>query len=322
MTTNKIMTISDWFGEYEKHLLRANRSENTINGYRNDVIALDRFIESEDGSYNNNAEQVTRKHIESFQDYCMNKLKNKPSTVHRKISSITSFFSWLATERVIENNPASAIVRPSFERKDVDVLVDHQVQDLIDAPWDYISRRLQPHHRLRDCTMISLLLSSGVRSGELANLTVKNIKFNTGELLVCNTKGKVSRRIPLTKNMLDMLKKYVDTRHKLKPKSQYTDTLFLNINGGKYSTQGIWKIVKKYAKWAEIEENVYTHMLRHTAGYQMYKGSKNIRATQENLGHASSSTTDIYTRIDNEQQRATVDSMSISKMDFSKYLNE
>lgn len=318
--TSKIMTVSDWFGEYEKHLLRANKSENTIENYRRDVLALDKHIQSIDINYQGNVASISRKHIESFQDHCINTLKNKPITVYRKISSITSFFKWLTTEKIIENNPADSIVRPRFEREEVEVLVDYQIEDLIKAPWNYASTKLQTHHRLRDSTILNVLLSSGVRSSELTNLTVKNVRFNTRELLVTNTKGKVARRIPLRDNLLRVLRMYIDTRHEFNIKPEYNDILFISKNGGKYTTQGIWKMVKKYAEWAEIGENVYTHMLRHTAGYQMYKGSNDIRATQQNLGHASSSTTDIYTKIDNEQQRATIESMQICDINIDNYL--
>jgi integrase/recombinase XerD len=148
----------------------------------------------------------------------------------------------------------------------------------------------------RNRAVLEVLYSTGIRRNELHNLTLEDVDYHDGFLRV-NGKGGKERFVPLGRIACRYLENYIKSVRPQLIKNPFERHLFLSLNGRKFSTRVIIRFVKIYARKAGIRKKVSPHTFRHTCATQMLKNNANIRAVQELLGHASLSTTQIYTRI-------------------------
>ena len=149
----------------------------------------------------------------------------------------------------------------------------------------------------RDRALLEMWYSTGARVSELADLEVSGVDFKKGWDTLMG-KGRRERKIPLTSVSVGFGKIYQSVRHEWIRKTQSEDKrFFINPSGDGLSRQTLWKIVKTYAKKANISKKVWPHMIRHSFATHVLKGGADLRVVQELLGHQSISTTEIYTHL-------------------------
>ncbi len=262
--------------------IEKNLSPNTVDAYRNDILKFKNFLENKNISLN----KLGSEDITSFIIFL--KKKNYSSTsIVRILSGVRNFYKFLIARGYIKNKEIY-IETPKVEKKLPEVLSKEEVQKILSV--DKISRK-----HIRNLAILELFYSSGLRVSELCNLKIEDINFDEGFIKI-KGKGGRERISLLNKETVELLKKYLNER-----KPSVNGYLFLNNQGKKISRQSIWKIVKKYAKYAGIEKNVKPHTLRHTFATHLLSEGLDLRVVQELLGHKSIATTEIYTHLDRKK---------------------
>ncbi|MCM8784663.1 MAG: site-specific tyrosine recombinase XerD [Candidatus Omnitrophica bacterium] len=262
-------------------LIEKNLSLNTALAYKNDLYKFKNFIEEK----RINPNKVDYETFTSFIIFLKRKSYSSTSIV-RIISSIRSFYKFIIARGLIKNLEIN-IESPKIEKKLPDVLTEQEVEKLLNV--EKISRK-----HLRNLAILELFYSSGLRISELCNLKLSNIDLENGFIKV-KGKGNRERICLLNKTAIELLRQY------LKERNGIDSYLFLNNQNKKISRQSVWKIVKKYAKYAGIEKNVKPHTLRHTFATHLLERGLDLRVLQELLGHKSIATTEIYTHLNRKK---------------------
>ncbi|MGC8976513.1 MAG: site-specific tyrosine recombinase XerD [Candidatus Ratteibacteria bacterium] len=276
------MKIEELIDRFINHILiEKNLSTNTASAYKNDILKFKEFIEEKGIDLN----KLSSEDITSFIFFL--KRKNYSSTsIVRILSGIRNFYKFIAGHGYIENLQIN-IESPKVERKLPDFLTYQEIEKILNL--NEISRK-----HIRNLAILELFYSSGLRVSEVCDLKVNDLNLENGFIKV-KGKGNRERIALLNKKTIELLKKYLSER---KGNSDY---LFLNNQGKRISRQSLWKIVKKYAKYAGINKNVKPHTLRHTFATHLLNEGLDLRVVQELLGHKSISTTEIYTHLDRKK---------------------
>ncbi|MEW6380848.1 MAG: site-specific tyrosine recombinase XerD [bacterium] len=260
-------------------------ADNTIASYRQDLQSFLQFLA---GKKIGSLDQVKKVDI---MDYLL-ELKNRGICARshaRHLVSIRQLYRFLIIEGRIGSDPTMNISFPKTWQKLPDVLSYSQVEDLLAQPNE-------TSLGIRDKAMLELLYATGLRVSELINLTVKSVNLEAGFLL-CQGKGSKERLIPVGTSARECVKKYCATARAQLLQDNRTDLLFLNRFGHKLSRQGFWKILKEYAEQAGIQQTITPHTLRHSFATHLLENGADLRSVQAMLGHASISTTQIYTHV-------------------------
>jgi integrase/recombinase XerD len=154
--------------------------------------------------------------------------------------------------------------------------------------------------------MLGLLYASGMRVSELVSLNLNDVDTK-GCYVRCFGKGNKERLVPIYQQAAQVVEEYVTEVRPLLVRSDAEQALFVNQRGGRLTRQGLWQILKAYAKSAGLGKQVTPHTLRHSFATHMLSGGADLRSVQEMLGHASISTTQIYTHLTSEHIRRTYD---------------
>ena len=177
-----------------------------------------------------------------------------------------------------------------------------------------IFNKSNSRYYIRDNTIISLFLCTGIRLSELSNIKIKDIDFSNKNIPIIG-KGNKERMVYLTDKIIKKLKKYLDTRQII----DLNENLFVNNKNTKLSNKSIGNICLKAFKLAGLENKGYSaHTLRHTVATYIYKTTKDIKIVQEILGHESINKTQIYTHIDNLDLKKAVDSNPLNEFQLKK----
>ena len=278
-----------------------NASANTIAAYRNDLSQFRAFLQSAglgDGIGDLSQDQIVRyvEHLRNGQNY-------KDATVARKVAAVKSFYGFLAAEGLIANDPTQQLKSPQVGKTLPRALTVAEVDELLEQP----ARRNTPEAR-RDKAMLELLYATGLRVTELISLDVNDIALESDPVTVrCIGKGERERILPLHQRPVDELRQYIfHVRPKLVRNRRET-ALFVNRRGERLTRQGFWLILKNYAREAKLDKAITPHTLRHTYATHMLSGGMPLRNVQDALGHASISTTQIYTHLTDDQKRREYD---------------
>lgn len=218
-----------------------------------------------------------------------------PSSVARLLVSVRSLYRFMSREGYADTDPTSKVGSPARARSIPKAIRLDQVEKLVDlpAPDDRLGRR--------DRAILEMLYGTGVRISELVGLDLDDLDLEQGSLLVRAGKGSKSRRVPVGRAARAAVAAYLtQTRPALVARSKGSRAgggLFLNSRGGRLSRQGCWKIVKGYARAADLGDLVSPHTLRHSFATHMLDAGADIRVVQELLGHASLATTQVYTLV-------------------------
>lgn len=296
-----------------------NKSPNSIKEYNYDLAMFLKYImihfkitnetnfneisiKDFDTAYLN---KITLDDIHAFVSYLATNNHSRPATRARKISTIRIFFKYLSQKTdLIEVNPAQNLETPKQEKRMPKYLSLDDSKKLLDIASDEENRNKE-----RDFAITTLFLNCGMRLSELVGININDIIFSECKMTVIG-KGNKERTIYLNKACINAINDYLNVRPKEGIKYDSKNALFLSERRERISNRTVQHIVKKELLKAGLDINKYSvHKLRHTAATLMYQyGQVDIRALQELLGHASISTTEIYTHVNNEQVRNAVES--------------
>lgn len=270
------------------HYLAVERglSHNTLESYQRDLICYTEYLRQNGVSDIN---QTRRSNVIGYLADLQQKGR-ATSTISRNLASIRAFYTFLLRDGMVDGDPTANMESPKIEKRLPHVLSVQEVEFLLEAP------DLSTGAGIRDKAMLELLYATGIRVSELVSLNLEDVNINMG-FLKCYGKGAKERIIPLGSVSLNILKDYLDTaRGKLLRQDQEL-SLFLNHHGQRLTRQGFWKIIKKYARSANITREITPHTLRHSFATHLLENGADLRSVQEMLGHADISTTQIYTHV-------------------------
>lgn len=279
-------------GRYLDHL-RAERglAHNTVDAYRRDLDVYHRYL-TEVGIVD--PAEVMPDDIEAFVAWLRSGASGggrpyAPSSTARIVVAVRGFHRFLAREGLAQEDPAAGIGTPRTVRALPKALSVDEVDRLLAAPIG------EEPLALRDRAMLELLYGAGLRITELVSLDVDDVD-PTERLVRVHGKGDKERIVPYGAVAARALDRWqVAGRPRLL--SAATPALFLNARGSRLSRQGVWKIVRGHAEAVGVAERVSPHTLRHSFATHLLDGGADVRAVQELLGHASVTTTQIYTLV-------------------------
>ena len=277
--------------------LEKSLSANSVAAYINDINKLMTFL---DESYKKlPPEKVKLEHLKSFVEHINNKGVS-PRTQARTISGIKSFFKFLLMEGKIVADPTSLLESPKIGRKLPDVLSMDEIDMLIDAI------ELNKPEGQRNKAMLETLYSCGLRVSELVNLKVTNLFFDQGFVKV-EGKADKERLVPISEKAIEEITLYLSHYRKtLKITKDSENVLFLNRRGKKLSRVMIFTIIKGLAEKVGLDKKISPHTFRHSFATHLINGGADLRAVQEMLGHESILTTEIYTHLDRNYLKKTM----------------
>jgi len=278
--------------------LEKSLSPNSIAAYLNDLKKLRIFLDSKEEGIT--PEKVTFQDIQDFVQN-LNEQKVSTRTQSRTLSGIKSFFKFLLIDESLEKDPTALIEYPKIGRKLPEVLTVDEISRIID------SVNIEAAEGQRNRAIIETLYSCGLRVSELVNLKLTNLFFEDGYIKV-QGKGSKERLVPISHKAMDEITKYRQQERsflkKIAPGSE--NILFLNRRGGKLSRVMIFTIIKRLVQKANIKKQVSPHTFRHSFATHLIEGGADLRAVQEMLGHESILTTEIYTHLDQEYLKSTI----------------
>jgi integrase/recombinase XerD len=292
------MKWSDCKKGYENFLkLEKSLSQNSVSAYVNDVNKLIFFLDQEYSKVT--PEKVKLLHLKGFVEW-LNKKGVSPRTQARTISGIKSFFKYLLIEEKIHNDPTSLLESPKIGRKLPDILSIEEIDLLIDSID--VSRT----EGQRNKAILETLYSCGIRVSELVNLKISNLSFDQGFIRI-EGKGEKERLVPISKSAIDEITKYSEGYRKgLNISKDSANILFLNRRGKKLSRVMIFTIIKGLSEKVGLGKKISPHTFRHSFATHLINGGADLRAVQEMLGHESILTTEIYTHLDKEYLKSTI----------------
>jgi integrase/recombinase XerD len=246
--------------------------------------------------YDVSPKKVEQEMIDSFMVWLYEKGSEKSSQA-RALSSIRSFFNYLIISEHIETSPAEFIDTPKFGRHLPDLLTTSEIDRII-ATIDISTTKGK-----RDCAMLEMLYSCGLRVSELTSLRLSDLFFGDGYVRVIG-KGDKQRLVPVSAAARDKIQLYLEERQSARSGEE---VVFLNNRGGKLTRVMIFTILKQATQRAGIEKHISPHTFRHSFATHLLEGGAGIRQVQEMLGHENILTTEIYTHLDSSHLRRTLE---------------
>ncbi len=273
-------------------------SDNTVAAYRNDLTQFYDFLMSDRFGPFNSWTEVTPEIIDAYVD----DLKTRPkpyaaSSIARKVAAVKSFFNYLHSRNFIDTNPTSDVDSPKVKKRLPKTLASKEIAYLLLAP----KKGSTPKH-LRDTALLNMLYATGMRVSEVVNLQMDDVTVEKNVMSVSVLEGDERfRRLLLDGEMREILERYLADGRPYLLKDPHETALFLNHRGHQLTRQGLWLIIKAYAREAELESEVTPHTLRHSFAAHKLDSGSDLEEVQRLLGHANISTTQIYTQLEEEE---------------------
>ena len=275
-------------------------SPNTLAAYRSDLNQLVEYLQSQNGGSDNGWQKVDEQVLSAYV-LQLHDRGYSDTTRARKVASAKSLFSFLIEEGIIERDPTENLSSPRLGRSLPEVLTVDEVDRLLAAA----SHGDSPEAR-RDQTMLELLYATGMRVSELTSLDMDDLSLKQG-FVRCFGKGAKERLIPVHQKAVDAMRAYLDEARPLMANGHSGNSVFLNRRGQRLTRQGFWLILKGHAQQAGINGKITPHTLRHSFATHLLRGGAPLRHVQELLGHASITTTQVYTHLTSEHVRTEYD---------------
>ena len=285
--------FSEWLKSYRTYLRMRNYSPRTIDSYEQvirhfgyyvwlrrhtDVTKLVIYWKDFENARLDTSVDVTPVIASDFLSFVSSMQTYKPKTFHRIISTLSSFYRFLYTQGAVTANPLTGIDRPRIKQQDVKYLKHNQVLRLLDSIDDP-----------RDKLIVRTIYATGVRVSELCNMNIEDIDFDEHTIRI-RGKGDKMRTVFIDDDTRADILKFIGNR--------IEGPVFVGQQGKNISSRAIQHIFKNYAP-----SGITPHKIRHSYASELYKRSKNLRVVQENLGHTSIKTTEIYLHTDIDERR-------------------
>ncbi len=277
--------------------LEKSLSDNTIEAYARDLMLFKQFLSNTNTDFD--LQKINKNDVESFIKQLYD-LGFSSYSQARILSGLRSFFNYLLIEQLIDKDPSELISTPRLGRKLPEVLSASEIEIMLE------SIDLSQKNGNRNKTIIETMYGCGLRVSELIGLKISNIFQKDGFIRVVG-KGDKERLVPVGNHTLSLINQYIsDERVHITIDRKATDIIFLTSHGKGLSRQMVFLIVKKTAEEGGIKKTISPHTFRHSFATHLLEGGADLRAVQQMLGHASITTTEIYTHIDREYLRETI----------------
>jgi integrase/recombinase XerD len=277
--------------------LEKSLSENSVEAYLHDVEKLTNFLEHTGNKLQ--PEGIQLQNLENFIEW-ISKLGMLPGSQARIISGLKSFFKYCLTEQIISADPSALLEAPKLKRSLPDILHFNEIEQIIEQI------DLSKPEGGRNKAMLETLYSCGLRVTELVNLRMSCLYLDAGFIRVIG-KGDKERLVPIGSEAIKFINIYKnDLRVHITIKPGKEDILFLNRRGSQLTRVMIFLIIKSLTKKASITKNISPHTFRHSFATHLVEGGADLRAVQEMLGHESITTTEIYTHLDRQFLKDTL----------------
>jgi integrase/recombinase XerD len=277
--------------------LEKSLSDNSVEAYLYDIEKLTSYLQQ--SAQLSTPQQLTLKDLEQFVQW-ISELGMTAGTQARIISGLKSFYKYCLLEQITTTDPTALLESPKLKRHLPDVLSFGEIETIINAI------DLSKPEGGRNKAILETIYSCGLRVSELVNLSLSSLHLDVGFVRVIG-KGDKERLVPIGSEAIKYITIYKENiRVHVTVKPGNEDILFLNRNGAKLSRVMIFLIIKKLAKEAGITKSISPHTFRHSFATHLVEGGADLRAVQEMLGHESITTTEIYTHLDREFLRTTL----------------
>ncbi|MER3498460.1 MAG: site-specific tyrosine recombinase XerD [Chitinophagaceae bacterium] len=277
--------------------LEKSLADNSIEAYLRDIEKLTDYLQQSKDL--KTPYEISLKDLQQFIKWIA-ELGMTPASQARMISGIKSFYKYCQLENITTKDPTLLLEAPRLKRALPDVLSFEEIESII-SQID-----LSKPEGSRNKAILETMYSCGLRVSEVVNLKISQLYLDVGFIRVFG-KGSKERLVPIGSSAVKYINIYRNNiRNHLQPKPGNEDILFLNSRGTKLSRVMIFLIIKNLAGKAGIKKNVSPHTFRHSFATHLVEGA-DLRAVQEMLGHESITTTEIYTHLDREFLRKTLE---------------
>jgi integrase/recombinase XerD len=290
-----VTSIDDPIADYLAHLaLERNLSPRTIDSYGRDLRQFGGWLDDRSVSLAELDRAAIRSYLGDRRDHGLSARSSA-----RALSSLRSFFRFLVGRGSVEEDPTVDVQSPSLWKTVPHALTPDEIDALLYAP------DIDTPLGLRDRAMLETLYATGLRVSELVGLTVDRVRLDPGFVRVVG-KGRKERLVPLGASSIGWIDQYLGTARPELDRHRAPE-LFLNHRGGRLTRQGFWKILRKHGLRAGIRSQLSPHVVRHSFATHLVENGADLRAVQMMLGHASLTTTEIYTHVARERLRRLYD---------------
>ncbi len=266
-------------------------SNNTELSYKRDLEKLGHFM-AEKGI--KNVKAVTAEDLDSYVKYLEdNHFAN--ATISRNVASVKAFYHYLVQEGVVTEDISDKLKSPKIEKKMPEIMSPEEVVRLLEQPCGDSAKEI------RDKAMLELLYATGIRVTELITLRLSDVNMQL-DFVICRDANK-ERVIPFGGAAKNALGRYLDGTRESMIEDKKSNVLFANCSGQPMSRQGFWKLVKYYAKKADIKADITPHTLRHSFAAHLVENGADLKSVQEMLGHSDISTTQVYANLNHNHLR-------------------
>lgn len=268
-----------------------NTSGNTEMSYKRDLEKVLHFMESR------GIRETKDVKAQDLADYVkfLEDSKFAAATVSRNIASLKAFYHYLVQEGLVEEDISDKLKAPKIEKKAPEIMSPDEVVRLLEQPSGDSPKEI------RDKAMLELLYATGIRVTELITLHLSDVNMQMNFIL-CRDRNK-ERIIPFGAAAKNALARYLDGTREEMLENKKSEVLFANCSGQPMSRQGFWKLIKHYAKKADIQADITPHTLRHSFAAHLVENGADLRSVQEMLGHSDISTTQIYANLNHNHIR-------------------
>ena len=277
--------------------LERSLSDRTVDAYVRDLGKLRAFAEAHTPVIRPDTLQLAD--LQAFITNCA-KSGLRPTSQARMISAMRAFYKGLVREKLIQVDPTELIQFPRAGRKLPVFLTIAEIDAMVGA---IDMSRASAH---RDRAIVETLYGCGLRVSELCDLRRSRLHFAEGYIRVIG-KGDKERAVPIGRPTIERIEHYLTfERQRLPVQAKAADHVFLNARGGMLSRVAVFTMVKRLAALAGVRKTIGPHTFRHSFATHLVEGGADLRAVQEMLGHASITTTEIYTHLDREYLRSNI----------------
>ena len=278
--------------------LEKSLSDNSVQAYLRDIELLTNFLQEKKKM--KAPSDIVLKDLQSFLKW-ITELGMTATSQARIISGLRSFYKYCQLEQISRTDPTTLLDAPKLKRSLPDVLGFDEIESMIHQV------DLSKPEGGRNKAILETMYSCGLRVSEVVNLRISQLYLDVGFIRVVG-KGDKERLVPIGSSAIKYINIYKNTiRVHVAVKKGNEDILFLNNRGSKLSRVMIFYIIKDLALKAGIKKTVSPHTFRHSFATHLVEGGADLRAVQEMLGHASITTTEIYTHLDREFLRKTLE---------------
>jgi integrase/recombinase XerD len=260
-------------------------SSNTLQSYKRDIEQYIAYLKNMDTEKLSDTQKTT---IIAYLLHLQKKGRAN-STISRNLASLRSFYQYITRNKIIEQDPTADLESPKVKKKLPEILSTQEVELLLEQP------KCVDLKGYRDKAMLELLYATGIRVSELISLDLNDISLEM-RYISCN-KSLRERIVPIGSMAVNSIKDYVNKSRIFLTNDEDQKALFVNINGGRLTRQGFWKIIKQYKNQAKINKDITPHTLRHSFAAHLLENGADLRSIQEMLGHSDISSTQVYAQI-------------------------